>query len=563
MSSVTASNGANGASGATLSKRLAGLGWVIGATLIVIGLSVLFAFISGKGPAGDPAGLTTGGGASGLAGIAPGTITAGDLTKAQSAEPFALQLAALVNQNRLGVNFVWTLVTGYLVMFMQLGFALVETGFCRRKNALHVMAMNFLVYVIGMTGYYFIGFAIQFGGIGSIGVPNLGGVGQLNSELGVHIGSVTWGLAGFRGFALTGGTYDVAVAVLFLFQMVFMDTTATIPTGAMAERWKWAAFVVYGLFVSTVVYPVYGNWAWGGGWLSQLGALHLGVGYVDFAGSGVVHAVGGWTALAGAMVLGARVGKFNKDGKPNVIPGHNIILAIAGAMILAFGWFGFNPGSTLGAAGNGALRIGLVATVTMLASASGAMATMLFTWIANGKPDAGMITNGFLAGLVAITAPSGYVSPVNGFIIGAVAGVLVPMSVWFFENVLKIDDPVGAISVHGVNGMWGQLAVGIFADGTANYGGFAVKGLLYGDGGQFVAQVIGAVVALVWAFGISWIFFKLLDMAMGIRVAKQDEISGLDLVELGAPAYWDGDEAVTGAWPVLPVPVLEKVGVEA
>ncbi len=536
-------------------KRLSGLAWVIGSLVLVIGLSVLFAYLSGQGPAGDASGLTTGGGAAGLVGIAPGTISAQNLAQAKSTEPFALQLATLVNQNRLGVNFTWTLITGYLVMFMQLGFALVEAGFSRRKNALHVMAMNFMVYVIGMTGFYFIGFALMFGGVGSVGIPNLGGMGTLNKELGIHIGSITWGLTGFRGFGLTGGTYDVAVAVLFLFQMVFMDTTATIPTGAMAERWKWAAFVVYGLFVSTVIYPIYGNWAWGGGWLSQLGNVGLGAGYIDFAGSGVVHAVGGWTALAGAIVLGARIGKFNKDGSPNLIPGHNIIFALTGAMILGFGWFGFNPGSTLGAAGNGDLRIGMVATVTMLASASGALASMLFTWIANGKPDVGMMANGFLAGLVAITAPSGYVSPVWGFVIGAIAGVLVPIAVWFFENKLKVDDPVGAISVHGVCGMWGQLSVGIFADGTANYGGLSVTGLIGGNVGQFEAQVIGAVVAFVWAFGISFIFFKVLDKLMGIRVTPREEIAGLDLSELGSLPYWDGDEAVQGAWPVMPVAV--------
>jgi Amt family ammonium transporter len=238
-----------------------------------------------------------------------------------------------------------------------------------------------------------------------------------------------------------------------------------------------------------------------------------------------------------------------------MMPGHNIIFALTGVMILAFGWFGFNPGSTLGAAGNGALRIGMVATVTMLASASGALASMLFTWIANGKPDAAMSANGFLAGLVAITAPSGYVSPVSGFIIGAIAGLLIPVAIWFFENKLKIDDPVGAISVHGVGGMWGQLAVGIFADGTSNYGGVSISGLIAGNTGQFWAQVIGAVVAFVWAFGISYIFFKVLDLLMGIRVSPREEIAGLDLTEMGALPYWDGDEPVKGAWPVMPVAV--------
>ena len=539
-----------------LPTRLKQFSWVIGAIVIVAAISIAFSIISNTGPPGDASGLTTGSTASSLVGVAPGTISPSDVTKAQTNEPFATQLAVLVNQNRLGINFVWTLVTGYLVMFMQLGFALVETGFCRRKNALHVMAMNFLVYVVGMTGYFFLGFAFQFGGFSA---GNLGGTAALSQEL--HIGN--WNLIGFHGFMLTNGTYDVGIAVLFLFQMVFMDTTATIPTGAMAERWKWAAFMVYGLFVSTIVYPIYGNWAWGGGWLSQLGhsgplgASGFGQGYIDFAGSGVVHAIGGWTALAGAVVLGPRIGKY-VNGKAQLIPGHNLIFAIAGGMILAFGWFGFNPGSTLGASGNGNLRIGMIAVVTMLASASGAIVAMCYMWARHGKPDAGMAVNGFLAGLVAITAPSGYVSPINGFIIGAIAGLLVPISVSFFENVLHVDDPVGAISVHGTCGMWGQLSVGLFADGTANYGGLQVRGLFYGDPGQLVAQGIGAVVALAWAFGISFLFFKALDATMGMRVAPQEEIAGLDVYEMGSVAYWDGSDAISGAWPVLPAPAIPQ-----
>lgn len=533
--------------------RLKGLNWVFGALLLVLVVSGVLAYTTRGSANQDASGVTMNLDAGSLAGIMPGTVTADDVAKARTAEPFATKLATLINQNRLGVNFTWTLVAGFLVMLMQLGFALVETGFCRRKNALHVMAMNFMVYGIGMIGYFLIGFALQFGGIGSIGVPNLGGLASLNHE--IAIGG--WGLFGGKGFMLSGG-YDVGVAVMFLFQMVFMDTTATIPTGAMAERWKWAAFMVYGLFVSTIIYPVYGNWAWGGGWLSQLGKHGFGQGYIDFAGSGVVHAVGGWTALAGAIVLGARLGKYNKDGTANMIPGHNIVMAITGTLILAFGWFGFNPGSTLGAAGNGNLRIGLVAVVTMLASASGGMAATLYTWWVNGKPDAGMIANGTLAGLVAITAPSGYVSPLNGFIIGAIAGMLVPISIGLFDRVFRIDDPVGAISVHGVCGLWGQLAVGLFADGTANYGGLSVKGLFYGDASQLGAQAIGALACFVWAFGTAFIFFKALDFLMGMRVSAAEELAGLDLTELGAPAYWDGGEPVQGAWPapLMPQPVI-------
>jgi Amt family ammonium transporter len=306
---------------------------------------------------------------------------------------------------------------------------------------------------------------------------------------------------------------------------------------------------VYGFFISTIVYPIFGNWAWGGGWLSQLGKIGLGQGYLDFAGSGVVHAIGGWTALAGAMVLGPRLGKYNKDGSVNPIGGHNLVLGLLGCFILAFGWFGFNPGSTLGASGNGNLRIGMVAVATMLASCSAAIVAMCYTWIVYKKPDPAMMGNGLLAGLVAITAPSGYVSPFSGFIIGAVAGLLVCLAVPFFDR-LKADDPVGAISVHGVNGMWGQLALGLFADGTMNYGGTVAKGLFFGDVGQFIAQVIGALVAFGWAFGISWVFFTIQKAIMGLRVSEETELQGLDLPEMGMPGYAPDAEPYRGAFPI-------------
>lgn len=503
----------------------------------------------------DPSGLVVGSD-TGVVGVAPANITQDDADKAAKSEPFASQLAVQVNQNRLGINFTWTLIAGFLVMFMQLGFALVETGFCRRKNALHVMAMNFSIYFLGMLGYFFVGFAFQFGGIGNVGVPNLGGLAGLNKEFTISLGGVDWGLIGHKGFFLSDGTYDAGIAVMFLFQMVFMDTTATIPTGAMAERWKWSAFCVYGFFISTIIYPIFGNWAWGGGWLSQLGKKGLGQGYIDFAGSGVVHAVGGFTALAGAYVLGPRLGKYNKDGSSNLLPGHNMILAIVGTLILAFGWFGFNPGSTLGASGNGNLRIGLIAVATMIAGSSGAMMSMLVTWYLNGKPDAGMTCNGLLAGLVAITAPSGYVSPISAFIIGAVAGTIVVFSVAILDRTLRIDDPVGAISVHGVCGVWGMLAVGLFADGTANYGGTQVKGLFFGDASQLGAQAIGAVTVILWAGGVSLLFFKLYDRLVGLRPAPEDELAGLDMPELGAPAYWESGEPLKGGVFPIPAPAL-------
>ncbi len=544
-------------------RRLAPTTLVVAWLLALSMLSVFGtapAFADGGPPPPDPAGTSIGADPGALVGIKPAEITDRELAQARTQEPFAYKLAAMVNQNRLAVNFVWVLVTGYLVMFMQAGFALVETGFCRGKNANHTMFMNFMIYGLGMAGFFICGFAFMFGGVGINGVGNLGGLGQLTNELTIPIGGVDWGLIGYKGFFLSDGTYDVAIAVMFLFQMVFMDTTATIPTGAMAERWKLSSFVIYGLFVSTIIYPIFGNWAWGGGWLSQLGKIGLGSGYVDFAGSGVVHAIGGWTALAGAMVLGPRLGKYNKDGTANPIPGHNLVLGLLGTFILAFGWFGFNPGSTLGASGNGNLRIGIVATTTMLASASGAIVAMAYTWLMNKKPDASYAANGMLAGLVAITAPSGFVSPLSGFIIGAIAGLLVSLSLGFIEKVLKVDDPVGAISVHGVNGLWGQIAVGIFADGTMDYGGTVVKGLIAGDATQLVAQIIGGVVAFAWAFGVSYAFFKVLDAVIGNRVSPEAELAGLDIPELGAWGYAADDTGgQEAAWP-MPKPAAVSAG---
>jgi ammonium transporter, Amt family len=508
------------------------------AIISLLAISLVF-LLSACGENADPSGLNTANQSNLTTSSANGTpMTQQQLNTAKTNEPFAYNLALMVDENRLGINFVWTLVTGYLVMFMQAGFALVETGLCRAKSAGHTMAMNFMIYGLGMIGYFVCGFAFQNGGVGIAGVPNLGGLSALTRELAIPIGGTNWGIIGYKGFFLSDGTYDVGVAVMFLFQMVFMDTTATIPTGAMAERWKWSSFCVYGFFVSTLVYPVFANWAWGGGWLSQLGAIGLGKGYIDFAGSGVVHAVGGWCALAGAIVLGPRLGKYNRDKSANTIPGHNMVLALLGCFILAFGWFGFNPGSTLGASGNGALRIGIVAVNTMLAGAFGSVAAMVYTWLSGAKkPDIGMMGNGLLAGLVAITAPSGYVSPLFASIIGIIAGVLVVFMAGVIDKVWRVDDPVGAIAVHGFNGAWGQLAVGLFADGAANYGGLQVRGIFFGDGGQLVAQIIGMVVCFVYVFGISWIFFMLYKRFFGLRVSAETELRGLDIPEMGSLGY--------------------------
>jgi Amt family ammonium transporter len=470
-----------------------------------------------------------------------------DYTAQVAKEPLALKLAKAVGHNRVSMNMMWTLITGFLVMFMQAGFAMVETGLCRAKNVSHTMAMNFMIYPLGMLGFYVCGFAFMFGGLGSAGT--MGGPAVMNGVWSVGDG---WNIIGTKGFFLQGEFYDTSVFALFFFQMVFMDTTATIPTGAAAERWKFSAFMLYGVALGTIMYPIYGNWVWGGGWCSQLGSkLSLGHGTCDFAGSSVVHLQGGIIAFWFAKMMGPRVGKFNKDGTANVIPPHNIAMCVIGTFILAFGWFGFNPGSSL--AGTD-LRNAMSVVNTMLASATGAMAATLWIWKVRGnKPDTSMMCNGMLAGLVAITAPCAFVGSFSACIIGLIAGILVVEAVFFFERKMKIDDPVGAISVHGVNGLWGVLSVGIFADGK--YGqGFnttgvttylgtsgadlkGVTGILFGDAGQLAAQAIGAAACLAYVSIISIVVYKVIDAIVGNRVSAQTEVEGLDVPEMGAPGY--------------------------
>jgi Amt family ammonium transporter len=417
---------------------------------------------------------------------------------------------------------------------------MVETGFTRAKNAAHTFAMNFMVYGIAMLAYWAIGFAIQAGGLGPM--STLGGFDKLNQEFSLHFGTTTWGLFGHSGFFLTGVAYAAPVFAYFLFQMVFMDTAATIPTGAMAERWRFAAFCVFTIFVGAFIYPVYGNWVWGGGWLAQLGTnLGLGHGHVDFAGSSVVHMTGGVMALVGAWLLGARRGKYNADGTANPIPGHNLPMGLVGTFILCFGWFGFNAGSTL--AGSD-LRIGVIATNTMLAGAAGSITAMLYMWMKYGKPDPSMMANGALAGLVAITAPCAFVTAPSAVLIGGVAGVLVCWAVFFIDTKLRIDDPVGAISVHGVNGLWGILSLGLLADGTYGDGWNgvpgAVRGLFYGDASQFVAQLVGGAANFVAVGVMTYVAYKITAVLVGgHRVSAEAEELGLDLPEMGALAYPD------------------------
>jgi Amt family ammonium transporter len=488
--------------------------WLVYAALALI----TFLFVSGSAWANDPTGVPE-----------TGKAVFDTLYKGQPMEQ-------AVGNNARAITYLWVAITGFLVFFMQAGFAILEVGLTRAKNAAHTMLMNFAVFGLGALGFYVSGFALGFGGGG--GMATIGGSANLNGMFSL---AENWGLFGTKGFFLSGGgNYDVGVFLLFLFQLVFMDTAATIPTGAMAERWSFKAFVPYGFLMGAVVYPVFASWVWGGGWLSKLGiTLGLGNGYLDFAGSSVVHMVGGITGLVGAWVLGPRIGKFNKDGSSNAIPGHNVPMALLGTIILFFGWFGFNPGSTLSGLD---LRFTVIMVNTLLAGCAGMITGMATVWLKWGKPDATMAANGALAGLVAITAPCAFVSAEVAVLIGAIAGVLVVYSVLFIENKLKIDDPCGAISVHGVNGAWGVIALGLFADGTygAGFNGIegAVRGLFFGGGAsQLFAQLIGLVAVFAWVAPVSFVMFKLLEKTVGLRSNPEDEIAGLDLPEIGIEAY--------------------------
>ncbi len=430
-------------------------------------------------------------------------------------------------------NLAWVLVGGFLVMFMQAGFALLETGFTRARNAANTMAMNFVIYPLGVIGYWLVGYGVMLGGVREW--PTLGGAFAAAHEVGIG----TWGLFGASRFALVDVSRDPASLAMFVFAVVFMDTAATIPTGAMAERWKFSAFLVYAVFMSTLLYPLYGNWVWGGGWLAQLGTnLGLGHGHVDFAGSSVVHMTGGLTGLAGAIVLGPRLGRYRIDGTVGAMPGHNLPLAVLGTLVLAFGWFGFNAGSTLAASD---ARTALVAVNTMLASSAGALTALGWVWLVHRRPDVAMACNGMLGGLVAITGACAFVAPAAAVLVGAVAGALVVWAVRLLERRFRVDDPVGAVAVHGVCGTWGALAVGIFADGSygSGWNGVAgpVRGLLFGDPGQLAAQAIGVLANVVFVFGASYGFFKLVDRVMGLRVPPEVEHAGLDALEMGTDAY--------------------------
>jgi ammonium transporter, Amt family len=475
-------------------------------------------------------------------------------------EPTVAELAKSIADTQTALNIVWTMVAGFLVMFMQAGFALVETGLTRAKNVAHTMGMNFLVYAIGIIGFYFVGFGLQMGGVGALGT--FGGDASLSKELVVTLFGKPFGLFGMTGFMLPLEHYTAAVATTFLFQMCFMDTTCTIPTGACAERWKFSSFVLFSFVISTIIYPIYANWVWGAGWLSQLGVnFGLGHGHVDFAGSSVVHLTGGVIALVLGKMIGPRIGKYSADGRVNPIPPHNIAQVMTGTFILAFGWFGFNAGSTLSGMDT---RLAIVAVNTMIAGATGAFSAYLFVKIKWGKADPSWLANGMLAGLVAITAPCAFVSSWAAALIGAIAGVLVIHAAIFIDTKLKIDDPVGASAVHGVNGAFGVLCTGLFANGTYGQGlngiPYGVTGLFYGDPGQFLASVIAIVANVAYVAPVAALAFYVIGKIVGNRISAEDEVNGADLGEMGVHGYDFGGSTTThGLPPVSSHPVPASV----
>ncbi len=402
------------------------------------------------------------------------------------------------------LNIVWTCVAAFLVFFMQAGFALVETGFTRAKNAVNIIMKNLMDFVIGSIAFFILGFGLMFG-----------------ETHGGWIGTTLFALSG------TDTASNDWIFTFLIFQTVFAATSATIVSGAMAERTKFVSYLIYSAVISLVIYPLFGKWAWGNLLLGDAGAGWLGAkGFCDFAGSTVVHSIGGWLALSGAIILGPRVGKFGPDRKPRAIPGHNIPLAALGVFILWFGWFGFNPGSTT--IGDGS--IGRIAITTNLAGAAGALSAMLTAWALFKKPDASMSLNGVLAGLVGVTAGCATVSPFGAICIGLIAGILVVFSVIFVERVLRVDDPVGAVSVHGVCGAWGTLACGLF-----NLKG----GLFYGGGLHTLGiQNLGVITAFASAIGLGMILFFALRHTVGLRTSEKEELKGLDIGEHGNEAYY-------------------------
>lgn len=438
----------------------------------------------------------------GIFAVGLGTVEAGD---PNGAETYSDSIGGL----KYAINFTWTLLGAFLVFSMQSGFAFLG-GFLRQKNMLGYMAHCFIDSTLGAIVFYIFGFALMFGG--SKLVPGL--------EFGNSF-------IGWDGFFLCGRSYDVQTIMFWLFQMVFATKTVSIIAGAVAERMKFVPYIIYSFLMCGLIYPIYGHWVWGGGWLST---LPLGAGVKDFAGCACVHTIGGIMAFVGAWALGPRKGKYNPDGSPNAIPGHNLVYVVIGTFILAFGWFGFNAGSTLAATD---LRMSVVASNTFIAAAAGASVMLFLTWAMTGYVDILFVCNGALAGLVAITAPCAYVAPWAAAVIGLLSGLIMRGAVWLVEVKMRVDDPLGAVAVHAANGIWGMLAVGIFADGT--YGG--VSGLITGQGGQLLAQFVGTVVAMAWAFAWGSAVFFILKYTIGIRVSDLVESDGVDTHIHGSPCY--------------------------
>ncbi len=404
------------------------------------------------------------------------------------------------------LNTVWVLVTAFLVFWMQAGFAFVEAGLTRSKNTTNILFKNLIDFVFASLAFWAFGYAFMFGASAN-------------------------GLVGTTGFFISGGE-DVAglpILAFWFFQLVFAGTAATIVSGSMAERTKFSSYLIYSFFISAIIYPISGHWIWGGGWLAT---LPFGAGFKDFAGSTVVHSVGGWLALIGAVALGPRIGRFTKDGTPRPIPGHSISLVVLGVFILWLGWFGFNPGSQLAIHGGNADAVALVAVTTNLAAAAGGLVALILTWaFITKKPDLSTTLNGVLAGLVAITAPCAFVTPGWAIVIGAIGGVIVVYGALLLEK-LKVDDPVSAVPVHLMNGIWGTLAVGIFA--TEN----GVTGLIAGNSAQILAQFIGILVVGGWCLVTGGVlFYGILKGWWGLRVSREEELKGLDVEEHGAEAY--------------------------
>ncbi len=426
---------------------------------------------------------------------------------------------------------IWVFLAGVLVLFMQAGFALVEAGLTRGKNVANIMMKNLMDCAAGVIAFFLIGYSIAYGSGG-------------NSFIG-------WG-----DWFLSTGPYEggLTIHTNFFFQVVFAATAATIVSGAMAERTKFKSYFLYSFVITALIYPIVVHWTWGGGWLSQREFP-----FSDFAGSTIVHSVGGWAALMGALILGPRLGKYTKDGRARAIPGHSIALTVLGTIILFVGWFGFNPGSELAAD----LAVSEIAVVTLLSGCAGALTAMITIWLRSGKPDVGMTCNGLLAGLVSITAGCGAFYNWAGLVVGAVGGVLVVISVEVFEKVFKIDDPVGAISVHGVCGAWGTLAIGIFAAKDDAFLGREEAGLWYGGGfDQLVTQAVMVVAVFAFVAVTAGALFMLIKVTVGLRVSPEEEIEGLDVLEHGSPGY-AGDSVAGIALEDSMVPAGVTVGEKA